>query len=39
MARLLVGAGAQLLAMTLFPRRCGDPAPVRRAARRIARHG
>jgi len=26
MARLLIGAGALLLAMTLFPRRCGDRA-------------
>jgi hypothetical protein len=29
MARLLIGAGALLPAMTLFPRRCGDPAQVR----------
>jgi len=28
MARLLIGAGALLVAMTLFARRCGDPAPV-----------
>jgi hypothetical protein len=31
MARLLIGAGALLLAMTLFPRRCGDPAADRAA--------
>jgi len=37
MARLLIGAGALLLAMTLFPRRCGDPSPVRCSARRKAR--
>jgi hypothetical protein len=34
MARLLIGAGALLLALTLLPRRCGDPTagPPRRAA-------
>jgi hypothetical protein len=26
MARLLIGASALLLALTLFPGRCGDPA-------------
>jgi hypothetical protein len=39
MARLLIGGGALLLAMTLFPRRCGDPAQVRRAGRRITWRG
>jgi hypothetical protein len=34
MTRLLTGAGALLLAMTLFPRRCGVPLPVRRSGRR-----
>jgi hypothetical protein len=38
-ARLLIGASALLLAMTLFPRRCGGPSPVRRAVRRITRRG
>jgi hypothetical protein len=37
MARLLIGAGALLLAMTLLPRRCGEPSPVNRVARRSAR--
>jgi hypothetical protein len=39
MARLLIGAGTLLLAMIVFPRRCGDPARVRRAGRRITRRG
>jgi hypothetical protein len=34
MARLLIGAGTLLLAMTLFPRRCGVPLPVCRSGRR-----
>jgi hypothetical protein len=34
MARLLIGAGALLLAMIVFPRRCGVPLPVRRSGRR-----
>jgi len=39
MARLLIGAGALLLAMTLLPRRCGEPSPVSRVARQLARCG
>jgi len=39
MARLLIGAGALLLAMTLLPRRCSDPSPVSRVARRSVRYG
>jgi hypothetical protein len=37
MARLLIGTGALLLAMILLPRRCGEPSPVNRVARRSAR--
>jgi len=37
MARLLIGAGALLLALTRLPRRCGDPSPVSRVAQRSAR--
>jgi len=39
MVRLLIGVGALLLAMTLLPRRCGDPSPVSRVAQRSARYG